>query len=664
MLGLELALIRWLPTQVRIIAYFPNLILIGAFLGLGIGCLLSNRRIPFMTWPIALLVLTAVAASLNRVAFTQTSASEHLWLLYKDLPPTAPVIHGIRLPILGIFVLSAATFVPFGHFIAISLRQFKELGRPLTGYTADLSGSLAGVVAFSLIFFRGTFPWLWFAILLAIGLPLYERLGVAPLVHLACAIAIIFIVRTNEHAAIYSPYYALSSQPAGDGFIVTTNGSFHQRALPMRLADPLADSRLGNIRDGYHLPYRLLGRRPRKVLVLGAGTGNDVAVALDEGAAQVDAVEIDCAILRLGVNHPDHPYASGRVRIFNTDARAFLNHTNDSYDLIVFGTLDSQTRLSALSNVRLDNFVYTVDSLRAARRHLTPDGGLVLYFSLAEAYIEDHIVAAIYEALQEPPAVIPRDAFLFNRIYLAGPVYRRIVRPANTAQARDIASVTDIPTDDWPFLYLNHRGVSMFYLSLIGAILLIAVAAVFIASPELRESLRHGAFDGEMFFFGLAFLLLETKLVTEMNLIWGATWLTSAVVFGAILLMILIGTLWTARRPVGWRTASIALVVAVVANWATPARLLVGLPLGSRLALSVVFAGLPVFYASLCFAILFRDRQRPEVAFGWNMLGAVVGGLVEFSSMAIGIKATTLLALAAYLGAIYLNAAPRNPQEV
>ena len=33
----ELALIRWLPVQVRVVAYFPNLILIGAFLGLGLG---------------------------------------------------------------------------------------------------------------------------------------------------------------------------------------------------------------------------------------------------------------------------------------------------------------------------------------------------------------------------------------------------------------------------------------------------------------------------------------------------------------------------------------------------------------------------------------------------------------------------------------------------
>jgi len=652
-LGLELALIRWLPSQVRVIAYFPNLILISAFLGLGVGCLLSARRVPLAWWPPALLLLVTTATLMNRIAFTQSSASEHLWLLYNDLPRDAPVVHGVRLPILAVFVLSAATFVPLGHTIANALRQFKSEERPLTGYTADLTGSLLGVLAFSLLFFAGTFPWLWFSILLLAGGSLYRLRGVGVVVHVFSAVAIIILVWTNERATVYSPYYAITAHRATDGLVLTTNGSFHQRALPLRRDDALMDRRLGRIRDGYHLPYRLLGRRPRKVLVLGAGTGNDVAVALDEGADQVDAVEIDPAILRIGRLHPDRPYASPRVRTFNTDARAYLNHSADLYDLIVFGTLDSQTRLSALSNVRLDNFVYTSESLRAARRHLTADGGLVLYFSLAEAYIDDHIVALMYSALGEAPAVVRTDAFLFNRIYLSGPAFGRGQAPASEADARQIAARTDVPTDDWPFLYLSERGVSSFYLSLIGAILLIAVAAVFTASPAMRKNLKTGAFDTEMFCFGVAFLLLETKLVTEMNLVWGATWLTSAVVFGSILLMVLIGTLWTARYSIRWTVAATGLIVAVVLNWAIPARVFVGFSLPPRLLFSVLFAGIPILFASLCFAILFQGREHPEVAFGWNMLGAVAGGLIEFSSMAVGIKATTLLALAAYLAAMY-----------
>jgi hypothetical protein len=51
----------------------------------------------------------------------------------------------------------------------------------------------------------------------------------------------------------------------------------------------------------YNLPFRLAPAAER-VLVVGAGTGNDVAAALRNGARMVDAVEIDPTILALGAN--------------------------------------------------------------------------------------------------------------------------------------------------------------------------------------------------------------------------------------------------------------------------------------------------------------------------------------------------------------------------
>ena len=149
---------------------------------------------------------------------------------------------------------------------------------------------------------------------------------------------------------------------------------------------------------------RQLGRKPGKVLVLGAGTGNDVAVALAEGAERVDAVEIDPGILRIGQRgHPDRPYDSPKVRVFATDARSYLENTPERYDLIVFGTLDSMTRLSALSSVRLDNFVYTAQCLRAAHSRLTARGGVALYFMLEAQHIYRRLLATVGEAFESPP---------------------------------------------------------------------------------------------------------------------------------------------------------------------------------------------------------------------------------------------------------------------
>ena len=173
-------------------------------------------------------------------------------------------------------------------------------------------------------------------------------------------------------------------------------------------------------------PIASCGRPPGKVLVLGAGTGNDVAVALDEGAEHVDAVEIDPVILDLGRLHPDRPYASPRVRLINTDARAFLNESTEKYDLIVFGTLDSMTRLSALSNVRLDNFVYTRECIAAAKAHLSPQGGLVLYFMSTKDYINQRLSGLLAEAFQQLP-LRDRPAIIMSSTASISPE-----RPLNT----------------------------------------------------------------------------------------------------------------------------------------------------------------------------------------------------------------------------------------
>src|SRR5207244_3901070 len=178
----------------------------------------------------------------------------------------------------------------------------------------------------------------------------------------------------------------------------------------------------------------------------------------------------------------------------------------------------------------------------AARRHLAPGGGLVLYFAVPAGYIDEHLRALLTSVFESPPKVVTFGRY--HRLYLSGPAFAGFNAQA-TAPASKI-----VPTDDWPFLYLQRRSLTPFYLELIAAFAVIAALAIgLIAShgaPALagqRPAEAGAPFDRPMFFFGLAFLLLETKSVTEMNLVWGSTWLTSAVVSGSILFMILAGTL-------------------------------------------------------------------------------------------------------------------------
>ena len=149
-----------------------------------------------------------------------------------------------------------------------------------------------------------------------------------------------------------------------------------------------------------------------------------------------------------------------------------------------------------------------------------------------------------------------------------------------------------------------------------------------------------------------------------MTLVWGSTWLTSAVVFASVLCMVLAATIVAAVRPLSPWLCYLALAVLLVVDnrFIRPEHLLSS-RLWLKLGLSMLYVGLPVFFASLSFSSRFRERQDATVAFGWNLLGAMAGGLLEFSSMVVGLKALLLVTLAAYLGTLLVYLRVDRPQR-
>ena len=69
------------------------------------------------------------------------------------------------------------------------------------------------------------------------------------------------------------------------------------------------------------------------------------------------------------------------------DARSYLAKAQPGYDLVVFGFLDSQALFSTMNNVRLDGYVYTVESMRSAFRLLNDQGMLTLSFFLGRPWL-------------------------------------------------------------------------------------------------------------------------------------------------------------------------------------------------------------------------------------------------------------------------------------
>ncbi|MGH2544394.1 MAG: spermidine synthase, partial [Ardenticatenaceae bacterium] len=684
-LFMELCLIRWLPTQVRALSYFKNLVLISSFLGFGIGFLLQDRvRSLVGTFPLLLLLEIGVAFVLSQFRVTALgNTGEHLWLLYFDLPPTAlPFPLFLAIPIF--YVLNSLTFVPLGQWLAAAMA---DVGDSILAYVANVAGSIVGTLLFVLLSFAEVGPRLWFLPALLFYIVLSGRQPRARVIGLAALLLLLFLP-LERAGALWSPYYAVRAVPvyratAQDtssssqrspatllaGYEVSVNGSFHQFALNfderVRTLLPPQDELFRAYQFPYRYYYDKTQRQPQKVLVIGAGTGNDVAIALDQRVASVDAVEIDPVILRLGQQlNPSRAYDDPRVRPHVADARSFLQNSVEQYDLVVFGTLDSQIALSALSTIRLDNYVYTVESLRQARRLLRPDGMLVLYFYATEEWIQARLVRIIVEAFGRPPEVrMGLSPGLFNIILIAP------ADPSVTASPESLEFVErltrahprlSLSTDDWPYLYQRARTISPFYG--LEILLLLGLSLVFVRGALLP---RFGAlpargrnFHRPLFFQGMAFLLLETRSISIMSLIFGSTWFVSAIVIAAVLLVVMLANL--AVRAWGIRHLQwpfVGLAATLIAGYLFPTAFLLQHAFPFRLVASILIYISPIFFSSIIFGILLRDSDNLTWAYGSNLLGAVVGGFGEYIASVTGLRALSLIALFLFVPVVLLNRA-------
>ena len=63
-----------------------------------------------------------------------------------------------------------------------------------------------------------------------------------------------------------------------------------------------------------------------------------------------------------------------------------------------------------------------------------------------------------------------------------------------------------------------------------------------------------------------------------------------------------------------------------------------------------------MFFAGVIFARSFRDAGDPDMAFGSNIAGAVVGGFAESLSMLLGFRYLLLVAVLFYLLSAWTSA--------
>ena len=687
LLFLELLIIRWLSAELRIFAYFHNLVLLICFLGIGLGCAHSQRTMSFLVPMVILGILVFLIDSpVNLGIFSVRNITSYLGNLRDFViwyQPTSPGGARIWEIPMGIAMLGLLTvgivylFVPFGQMLGQLLGESK---RPIRAYTINILGSLAGILLFTLLSFLSSPPPVWFALFFVSVLALLfierERKLILPSSVLMAAMLGLLLWHSAreqdvEKQVIWSPYQKLEVMPLDKevasgtvraGYVINVNSVPYQQAVNLSYDFVKSNPEVYNFRsadrlkyDHYNLPY-LFGSDLQEVLVVGSGAGNDVAGALRNGARHVDAVEIDPRIIDIGKKlHPEHPYDSQRVEIINDDARSFFHRSGKQYDLIVFGLLDSHTLSSNLSNVRLDNFVYTLQSIEEAKHLLSPDGVLVLIFDVADQFIGK----SLYEIMTR---VFNTDPLCFKLRYgirgWGGSVF---VGGNETTIARTMSrypflhtlidrsfagseSGHQYPTDDWPYLYLSGRSIPSLYFIIFGLLLAISLAMV------RRNFSGLKGIDWHFFFLGAGFLLIEVQNVSKIALLFGATWVVNSIIIGAILTMILLANYYVSAVKIRSHSPYyLGLVVTLVAIYFFPLGRLAAFPFLSKAIIAGGLLSLPIFFAGIIFAHSFRTSSELNKVFASNLIGAMVGGMLECMSFIIGIRALLLLALLLYL---------------
>lgn len=597
-LYLELVCIRWLGAEMKLFAYFKNFVLMASFAGLGLGCAYPVRREPkwkWLPWGILLLVVlcsTTTESGLALAFFPDAGvfqwngslASPDLRAQFEELLPMLPngqsataffieVTVALLALIYGILSLIVMCFFSIGRSLAFAF----DRERPLAAYTADIAGSLAGTLVAAAVAWIEAPPVVWIAIvgLTIIALDRGRRLVTATALGLAVAVAAYQYLGHPE--LVWSPYYQIEVKPSvvvtvdgaekTTGWAIDVNHSafqmfedlspaamgMYQRQLPTETRDFLEGAR-----QRHELPFRLHTNLER-TLVIGAGAGNDVAAALRLGAGHIDAVDIDPAILNIGrTMHPEQPYQSDRVRVITADARAFIEGTPEKYDLIVFGTLDSQTAVSAQSSLRLEYFVYSEESFRKVSTLLKPNGLLVVAFGTGwRPWVTERMAATVSLGTGSPIRVLTLKSEEGRTFFVGGPAAAAIDWPAVTAAlglvdaTASYAHTTIRPsTDDWPYLYMDPQRFPWVLAGCVTLNVLLAISWLRRLSRRREPSdPAERAFVWQMFLMGAGFLLLETKGLTELALIFGGTWIVNAIVFSGLFAFILVATLWVQRRP-------------------------------------------------------------------------------------------------------------------
>lgn len=688
--------LRWFPEQVASLGRFPNVVLLACLLGTALGCLAAGHTLRLITWTPLCLALAVIGSTDAVVA----------WVNGRELPSDL-IFPG------PFFILIALTLAGPGQELG---RALDRAPNRLLGFTLILLGGAGGILLFAACTLGEYGPRCWFLVV-ALGLAYFASLRrtggtlLVPGVRLANVMILAGILGLTGWAnslllglglpfdgAFWSPYARINHLLLSNRITIdrTTDWS-------------IWPAKFGDAAPPYRLPYLLnrdSGGKPfRRVLVIGAGPGNEVSQALRWGAEHVDAVEIDPVVLRLGREvHPDRPYQDPRVHAHLDDGRRFLRSCTAEYDLILYGLTDIPLPPAHSDDLRRLSYLLTRQAFVDVRRCLRPQGILVLQSRIQDTWFAVRLRQSLEEVFPEPPLVLtlasqadlgpgPTDTLAF---FIAGNVtpLRQAFRQNPTfylwkkyildlenpsgfspimgydlpsindyvgpPRAEIAAEYLDTPDDDWPFLFLRRRMLpdwvsrDLIVLAFLSVVLLwlFRPASPFPSLDAGQPASPAGSglpFRPEMFFLGTGFMLTAITTRADAALLFGDTWTVDPTAGLIVLGLLVLGlALVLALRPARLWPLFAGLLLALLLHRLFPLDAFLGHH-QTRAAVGSYLLGLaPVLFAGMIFVLLFRRSPEPARDLGAVLAGAVLGSMAGNLALVWGFRALLLLAAGSF----------------
>ncbi|WP_020573356.1 class I SAM-dependent methyltransferase [Actinopolymorpha alba] len=514
----------------------PNAVFLGGLLGLAFGLLRAGRpRWAPAYGPLVLALLV-------------------VWLAVVPLPPAQ-----VAVPLAAL--ASAAILAGYGELAGRTLRAARPAGlRPVTALALAALGALAGSGVDAALLSADTPPFGW-AVLVAVGsICLLARPAVpAGLVAVLAIPPLLLGTQVLATGTTWSPYASITEASGSEGPIrLTLDGA---PVPPLREAEPLVRS------DPLAaVPFdQASGGHPPRVLILGAGAGNEVALALARGAHQVDAVEVDPALVQFGRRrHPGQPYADSRVSVHVTDPRTFLERADPGarYDLILLSARIAGAKLPGVPTPG-SSYTLTAEALTQARTVLSPSGVLAVSYDSTEPLLVGRIDATVTRAFGHPPCVYDQATGTPLILTVRARPGQPDSCPSPGGQVRTLTSPsgtgsdTSPVTDDRPALSRHGVPWSWTTWAALALVTVAGVAMTVFAPPHrrrpIRARVRQGCALADRVCGGAAAWLLGVVAASWASRTFGSTWMVASVVLAVALAVVVAGLVVAAflGRPRG-----------------------------------------------------------------------------------------------------------------